>query len=71
MTAPDFPQDFLNELGDAALTREGKTTANSEILFRCPFPDHEDVHPSARWSVLKGTFFCDICQEGGGALKLA
>lgn len=71
MTAPDFPHDFLIEISDAALAREGKTTAKSEILFRCPFPDHEDVHPSARWSVLKGTFFCDICQAGDGALKLA
>jgi len=71
MTAPDFTQDFLIELGDAALAREGKTTANSEILFRCPFPDHDDVHPSARWSALKATFYCDICQTGGGALQLA
>ncbi len=44
--------------------------------IRCPFPDHEDVHPSWRWDFIEGRFYCtcgtgdlfDVIQQirGGG-----
>lgn len=70
MTTPNFPPAFLDEIDRAVLARDGRPEG-SEIRFQCPAPDHEDVHPSARWSLAKGTWRCDGCGEGGGALDLA
>ncbi|MDQ3656390.1 MAG: toprim domain-containing protein [Chloroflexota bacterium] len=71
MTVPNFPSDFLPSLNEAILKREGKKAGKDRILFRCPYPNHEDRHPSCRWDSAKATFYCDICGDGGGALDLA
>ena len=44
--------------------REGR-----EIRFLCPA--HPDTRPSARWSPAKATWYCDVCQQGGGWRDLA
>jgi hypothetical protein len=38
--------------------------------IRCPFPDHEDRHPSWRWDAERRAWFC-TCGRGGGDLILA
>ena len=61
---------LIAALTAAAEGRDGHPE-RGEIRFRCPFPGHLDNHPSARWNPEKGTFFCDVCGKGGGAIDLA
>ena len=70
MTSSDFPTSFLDALDAAVMARDGRTERN-ETRFRCPSPDHEDNHPSARWNREKAAWTCDACGEGGGAFALA
>lgn len=42
--------------------------AGREMITLCPF--HNDSKPSLRISPQKGTYFCDVCVEGGDSLKL-
>ncbi len=45
-----------------------------EFRIRCPWSEnHEngDRRPSCRLNPEKNTFYCDVCQKGGGARKLA
>lgn len=72
MTSIDFPVEFVGALTSEAMNRKGTLNSKGEIVFQCPFPDHNDVnHPNARWNEAKATFYCDLCGKGGGALKLA
>ncbi len=65
------PSDsYVLILDQAVFDRAGRKQG-SEVVFRCPFPDHEDTHPSARWNPQKATFYCDVCGSGGGAFDLA
>jgi hypothetical protein len=50
------------------LDRRGRPEGR-EIRFLCPA--HEDTNPSARWSRTKATWYCDVCQKGGGWRDLA
>ena len=52
----------------AVLQRQGKREGN-EIRFLCPC--HDDHHPSARYNPQKQTWYCDVCQAGGGIKDLA
>src|ERR1700726_2169094 len=45
------------------LDRSGRREGH-EIRFLCP--EHDDSHPSARWSHSKAVWFCDVCHAGGG-----
>jgi hypothetical protein len=65
-----FSSGFLDELDRAVKARDGKPERD-EVRFRCPNPDHEDKHPSARWNRKKAVWCCDACGAGGGALRLA
>lgn len=65
-----IPPDLLRDLGAAVESRGGRKEGR-EVRFRCPFPDHADAHPSARWNPETATFYCDVCKLGGGAHKLA
>ena len=38
---------------------------NGRRHIRCPFPDHEDRHPSWRWDAERAAWFCTC---GGGDL---
>src|SRR5215217_6447682 len=60
-----------NELDQAIWAREGTALSAEEIRFRCPLPDHEDVHPSARYQATKRVWYCDVCGVGGDAHDLA
>jgi len=48
---------------------DGQRLRGGEAYFRCPI--HTDESPSARWHPEKHTWFCDVCNEGGGARNLA
>ncbi|HEV3075175.1 MAG TPA: CHC2 zinc finger domain-containing protein, partial [Thermoanaerobaculia bacterium] len=63
---PDGAQLAVIERALAArqARREGR-----ELRFLCPA--HEDRRPSARWNRDKQTWFCDVCQAGGGWRDLA
>jgi putative DNA primase/helicase len=52
-----------------ALERRRARREGRELRFLCPA--HEDRHPSARWNPDKKTWFCDVCQVGGGWRDLA
>ena len=39
-----------------------------EVICLCPF--HNDSKPSLRLNPQKGTYFCDVCVEGGDTIKL-
>jgi replicative DNA helicase len=65
-----FPPAFIQAIDAAVLARAGKPE-RGETRFRCPSGQHEDRHPSARWNREKGTWWCDACGAGGGALDLA
>jgi hypothetical protein len=69
-TATSIDPSLIATLTAAAEERDGHPE-RGEIRFRCPFPDHVDNHPSARWSPDKATFFCDVCGKGGGAIDFA
>lgn len=69
-TATILDPTLIAALNIAAEERDGRIERN-ELRFRCPFPDHADEHPSARWNAAKGTFFCDTCKKGGGAIEFA
>lgn len=73
ITAPrdgfPFPSGFLDAIDRAVRDREGRSE-RGEVRFRCPAPDHEDRHPSARWNRDKATWHCDACGTGGGVLDL-
>src|SRR5829696_4785092 len=62
---------LLDQLQAAVLDRDGESLPSGEVQFRCPLPDHEDVHPSARFNAEKGAWFCDVCGMGEGAYDLA
>ena len=66
-----IPETVRDAITGACRDRAGQTLPNGEVRFRCPCPDHPDEHPSARWSPEKGTWFCDVCKEGGGWMQLA
>jgi hypothetical protein len=40
------------------------------IAMRCPYPDHEDVHPSATLYVGEGRWWCHGCNRGGDQIDL-
>lgn len=63
-------QDLMQEVQAVVESRDARPTGR-EVRFRCPFPDHADAHPSARWNPKTATFYCDVCKLGGSALKLA
>src|SRR5215213_4113803 len=60
-----------DQLEAAVMERDGERLPSGEVQFRCPLPDHEDIHPSARFNGEKGAWFCDVCGVGGGAYDLA
>jgi DNA polymerase-1 len=62
---------LIDQLGAAVMDRDGEPLPSGEVQFRCPLPDHEDAHPSARFNAEKGAWFCDVCGIGGGAYDLA
>jgi hypothetical protein len=45
---------LLDQLEAAVLDRDGEPLPSGEVQFRCPLPDHEDIHPSARFNAEKG-----------------
>ena len=49
-----------------ALGRMGAERKGDDLVFRCPNPQHEDKHPSARFNDRKGKWYCDSCRAGGG-----
>ena len=65
-----FSPDFIDALDRAVREREGQDD-NGEVRFRCPAPEHADVHPSAMWNREKGAWRCWSCKAKGGALDLA
>ncbi len=54
---------------ERALAARQARREGPELRFLCPA--HEDRHPSARWSREKRTWYCDVCQAGGGWRDLA
>ncbi len=54
---------------ERALAARQARREGPELRFLCPA--HEDRHPSARWNREKRTWFCDVCQAGGGWRDLA
>lgn len=67
---PDSP--IIEAVTRAIETQGAKTTPGGrELVLRCPTPEHEDRHPSARWNPSKGVWHCDSCHRGGGAIALA
>ena len=71
MIITDARRALLDQLEAAVLDRDGESLPSGEVQFRCPLPDHEDAHPSARFNTEKGAWFCDVCGVGGGAYDLA
>lgn len=72
MTGHGFPQPFVDGLTLAVESRQGRPTAGGpKLTFTCPRDGHEDRHPSARWNPAKATWFCPVCDVGGGAFDLA
>ena len=67
---PEFTIDGPGDVADALL-RSGYEEGKSDITFRCPLPAHEDKHPSARFSRVKGKWYCDVCRKGGSWKRLA
>jgi putative DNA primase/helicase len=65
-----IPPGILETVTRTVLGRSG-VERGAEITFRCPVPRHPDEHPSARWNLCKGTWYCDVCKIGGSALDLA
>ncbi len=53
------------------LLERGNIQRGDEIKFRCPMPEHEDVHPSANYNRNKGAWHCHVCGGGGGTVDLA
>jgi hypothetical protein len=68
---PSVNPELAAALTSAVWQRDARRCARDEVRFTCPLPDHEDVHPSARWNPMKCTWFCDVCGLGGGATDLA
>ena len=74
---PNRDRDFVLDPRDAdaieraVLDREGKPISGGEIRFRCPTPEHSDVHPSARYNPDKHVWHCDSCGAGDGVVALA
>ena len=67
-----FPRAFVDGLTRTVEARQGRPRAGgAELEFTCPRDGHEDRHPSARWNPAKATWFCPVCNLGGGALDLA
>lgn len=59
---------------DAAVRQRNPVQKKDETFFTCPnSAGHRngDQHPSCRWNLSKGTFYCDPCGKGGGAVELA
>jgi putative DNA primase/helicase len=54
---------------ERALDERGGRREGREVRFRCPA--HDDAHPSARFHLDKGVWFCDVCKAGGGRRDLA
>jgi 5S rRNA maturation endonuclease (ribonuclease M5) len=64
----------LIEQIEHALTERGAQKRGAELYFRCFNPDahtNGDAHVSARWHIVKQTWFCDVCKAGGGYINLA
>lgn len=55
------------DLEDVLLSRHG-TWKGRELVFLCP--NHDDHHPSARWSPEKKCWYCFVCGIGGGMKDL-
>jgi hypothetical protein len=49
--------------------RAARRVGQGEFAVVCPF--HDDHDPSLRVNEAKGTWYCDVCAEGGGAWDLA
>jgi hypothetical protein len=66
----DLPAPLLDAIMQAISAR-GWTgrLVGAEAAFRCP--EHDDATPSAHWNTQKHTWYCQVCQVGGGALDLA
>jgi len=62
--------DFFQQLKAAVEQREG-VPRGSEIVFRCPNPEHDDEHPSASYNTVAHIFHCHACGKGGGSIQLA
>jgi hypothetical protein len=67
MTEPSVSPD-LAALERHLCRRRGRREGR-EIRFLCPA--HPDTRPSARWCPAKATWYCDVCQQGGGWRDLA
>jgi hypothetical protein len=72
---PDVAGEIKKRLGIIACVRKfGKKQdsirdRNVEgIKVRCPFPSHNDAHPSAWCNSEKNTWFCGSCQVGGDVI---
>jgi hypothetical protein len=59
--------DFASALA-RFLARRGIAIDRPEVAIACFL--HQDTRPSLRVSVEQGTWFCDPCGQGGGALDL-
>jgi hypothetical protein len=67
MTAVD--SQLIAAIEETVWARGGKQQGR-DLLHHCP--NHSpDAHPSARWNPEKQTAFCDVCQQGWGALAYA
>ena len=42
--------------------------AGREFVVSCPL--HDDHHPSCHLNAEKNVWFCHVCQEGGGTIRL-
>jgi hypothetical protein len=54
--------------------RDARQPRNGEITFTCPeskLHQNGDAHPSARWNYNKAVWYCDVCNNNGGAIDLA
>lgn len=59
---------------EAAVLSRNARRKGAEILFTCPNAErhqHGDEHPSAQWNPDKQTWWCPVCDLGGGFIDLA
>jgi KaiC/GvpD/RAD55 family RecA-like ATPase len=64
----------LRERVEQAIQQRGVKRKGGELYFRCPRSANHangDANVSARWNSEKGTWFCDVCNIGGGYKDLA
>ena len=55
--------EVARHLGLGAPVRAGR-----EFVVSCPL--HDDHHPSCHLNPEKNVWFCHVCQEGGGTIRL-